>query len=166
VGHETDFTIADFAAALRAATPTAAATLVTPDVRQLRAAVAALATAAQERLGLRLDAARHGLRVLAARAARVAPDRRLAQQRQRIDDLAHRAGLAITHRLRRRRSELAGVRLHLAALDPMAVLARGYAIVSTPAGAVIMSAGQAAPGDPLHVRLADGEIDVRVLNEP
>jgi exodeoxyribonuclease VII large subunit len=115
-----------------------------------------LAGAAQSQISDRLAAERARLERLAARAARVSPDRRLAQYRQRIDDLARRGRLAIANRLHTQRVRLEGLRLHLAALDPTAVLARGYAIVSRADGVVISSTTQVSPGDDIHVRVADG----------
>ena len=162
VGHETDFTIADFAADLRAPTPTGAAAAATPDRRQLAAAVTGLAGAAQSHINDRLAAERDRLAHLSARATRVSPDRRLAQYRQRIDDLGRRGRLAIANRLRSRRERLTGLRLHLAALDPTAVLARGYAIVSKPDGVVVSSVAQAHTGDAIHVRVTDGQLNARV----
>ncbi len=162
VGHETDFTIADFAADLRAPTPTGAATLATPDVRELGGGVNVLRQAAQAQIAARLAAHRTAVDGLAQRAGRVSPDRRLAHHRQRIDDLNRRASLAISHHLRNARQRLTGTRLRLAALDPTAVLSRGYAIVSQPDGAVVSSTAQVAPGDPLRVRVADGEFGATV----
>lgn len=156
IGHEIDFTIADFVADLRAATPTAAATLATPDIRQLRAGVGNLAAAAHARMAARLRAARTALTGLQTRAARLSSERQFAQYRQRIDELQRRSRLAITNRLAGRRTQLEGLRLQLAALDPTAVLARGYAIVSKVDGAVISSTAQVSPGDDIHVRVADG----------
>lgn len=162
VGHETDFTIADFAADRRAPTPTGAATLATPDVRELGAAVNALRQAAQEQTAARLAAHRAAVDELAQRAGRASPDRRLAHHRQRIDDLNRRASLALVHHLRSARQRLTGTRLHLAALDPTAVLARGYAIVSRPDGAVVSSTAQVAPGDTIAVRVVDGQFNAVV----
>jgi exodeoxyribonuclease VII large subunit len=73
-----------------------------------------------------------------------------------------RATLAMASRLRQVRERLAGQQLRLAALDPTAVLARSYAIVSLPDGTVVTSVGQVQPHDPLHVRVADGAFDVTV----
>ena len=162
VGHETDFTIADFAADLRAPTPTGAATLATPDVRELAGSVNALRQAAQAQIAARLAAHRAAVGGLAQRAGRVSPDRRLAHHRQRIDDLNRRASLAISHHLRNVRQRLTGTSLRLAALDPTAVLARGYAIVSRPDGAVVSSTAQVAPGDDIRVRVADGQFNAAV----
>jgi exodeoxyribonuclease VII large subunit len=165
VGHETDFTIADFAADLRAPTPTGAAAHATPDARQLRASVVGLAEDARRLTGDRVRRSQRALADLSARAARVSPERRLDHHRQRIDDLARAGRLAIGNRLRAQRARLDGLRLHLAALDPVAVLSRGYAIVSTPDGAIISSTAKVASGDPVRVRVADGEFGARVVDE-
>jgi exodeoxyribonuclease VII large subunit len=162
VGHETDFTIAYFAADVRAATPTAAATLATPDRRELRAAVNGLAASGRSRIVARLTTAQTDVETLSHRLNRQSPMLRLGRDRQRIDDLTRRAALAMAGRLRTARERLNGLRLHLSALDPTAVLARGYAIVNTPGGNVISSVAQVHPGDPLHVRVADGAFEAEV----
>ena len=161
VGHETDFTIADFTADLRAATPTAAATACTPDVRDLRPLVANEAAAAREAVEARLSAERSELERLAGRIERASPARRLTQNRQRVDDVSRRGQLAIANLLRNRRSQLDGVRLQLTALDPARVLDRGYAIVLHK-GAVVSSVTDVAAGDSVTVRVSDGAFDATV----
>jgi exodeoxyribonuclease VII large subunit len=162
VGHETDFTIADFAADLRAPTPTGAATLASPDGRELSAAVAGLLSQAERQLWGRLEVERARVENLALRLRRVSPAARLATDRQRVDDLTRRAGLAMAGRLRHERERLRGQQLRLTALDPRGVLARGYAIVTAADGAVICSVAQAAPGAAIAVRVADGAFGARV----
>jgi len=166
VGHETDFTIADFTADVRAPTPTGAATLAVPDVRELRAAVNALAIDAGARIGDRLAMARAAQQVVVRRLGRASPAARLAGDRQRVDDLEHRAQLAAHNRLAALRERLSGQTLRLGALDPSQVLARGYAIVTTiPAAAVVNSVTVVSPGDAVRVRVADGAFDARVSGE-
>ncbi len=165
VGHETDFTLADFAADLRAPTPTGAATAATPDRADLAAATAGLAAAARSQLANRLFAMRTQAEALGNRLARQAPTLRIARDRQRLDDLARRGGLAIAHRLRGARQRLHGVRVHLSALDPTAVLTRGYAIVSRTGGVVVSSTTQVAAGDELRVRVTDGEFGAVVAKD-
>jgi len=162
VGHETDFTIADFAADLRAPTPTGAAAAAVPDARELAAAVRGLAEAAGVAMTNRLSAARMGVDSLANRLARLSPAGQLAQNRQRVDDLSRRANLAVVNRLTNLREHLAGLRLHLSALDPSRVLARGYAIVSDAEGGIVSSVDQVEPGDAIDVRVADGTFGAEV----
>lgn len=165
VGHETDFTIADFAADLRAPTPTGAATLAAPDGREIGAAVAGLASQAERQIASRLEAARARVENLAVRLRRVSPAARLATDRQRVDDLARRASLALAGQLRHERERVRGQELRLAALDPRGVLARGYAIVTDAAGAVVYSVAQAVPGAAIAVRVTDGAFGARVADD-
>jgi exodeoxyribonuclease VII large subunit len=162
VGHETDFTIADFVADLRAPTPTGAATLATPDGRELSATIAALRARAERQLGDHLADERTRLDGLTVRLRRAAPGARLAADRQRVDDLSRRGALAIVNTVRQQRARLRGEGLRLTALDPSRVLARGYAIVATVDGAVVYSAAQVTPGDALRVRVADGAFGATV----
>jgi exodeoxyribonuclease VII large subunit len=161
VGHETDFTIADFAADLRAPTPTAAATACTPDLREMRPALAEAAVAARVAIEAQLVAERDEVARLAARIERVSPARRLAQNRQRVDDISRRGYLAVSNLLRNRRTQLEGMRLQLNALDPARVLDRGYAIVLRE-GAVVSSVTDVTAGDSLTVRVFDGAFEATV----
>jgi exodeoxyribonuclease VII large subunit len=162
VGHETDFTIADFVADLRAPTPTGAATLATPDGRELSAAIAALMARAERQLTGRLADERARVEGLAVRLRRAAPAARLASNRQRIDDMSRRGTFAITNIVQRQRARLRGEGLRLTALDPSRVLARGYAIVARADGAVVHSVAQVTPGDAVRVRVADGAFGATV----
>lgn len=161
IGHETDFTIADFAADLRAATPTAAAAACTPDRRELRSALAGLLARGRIAAESRFDGSRAALAALEARAGRASPQLKIARDRQRLDELARRGNLAMTAALRNRRAHLRGVERQIAALDPTRVLARGYAIV-TRAGSLVSSTAQVAAGDHINVRVADGAFDATV----
>jgi exodeoxyribonuclease VII large subunit len=163
IGHETDFTIADFAADLRAPTPTGAAASAVPEARELREAVAGLAATAVARMTAHLATAHIRLDATTTRLGRLSPSTRLAGDRQRVDDLLRRAQLAIANRLRSQRQQLAGLQLHLGGLDPASVLARGYAIVSTTGDAVVSSTAQVTPGDSIKVRVSDGLFGARVM---
>lgn len=165
VGHETDFTIADFAADLRAPTPTGAAAAATPDGRELSVAIAGLLGQAGRQIAARLNAERARVENLALRLRRVSPAARLATDRQRVDDLTRRAGLALTGRLRHERERVRGQGLRLAALDPRGVLARGYAIVTAADGTVVYSVAQAVSGAAIAVRVADGAFAARVTDD-
>jgi exodeoxyribonuclease VII large subunit len=158
VGHEVDFTIADFVADLRAPTPSAAAELTTPDRAELEAQVVALrselVTALTEDLRDRRAALQSQVRAL----AHLSPQVRLANLRQRADDLISQATSAVSHHLQLRRERLARLAAQLDALNPLAVLQRGYAVVRRD-GQLVRSVSQVASGDRLSVRVSDGEFD-------
>jgi exodeoxyribonuclease VII large subunit len=106
IGHEIDFTIADFAADVRAATPSAAAEIVAPDAEEWAASLRRLGQRLQRALRQRIDAHRERLRWLIGRAELVSPAARLAQQGQRLDELEQRASRALRQILADRRSAL------------------------------------------------------------
>ena len=184
VGHETDVTLVEFAADVRAATPSVAAELAVPSRDEQRAGLhvlhgrldaASAATLAGQRAAL--DAERRaleGLRpsaVLTAERERVgllldralrAVTVRMAADRGQLARSGDRLPLQMTGRLARARTDLQAATGALAALSPFATLERGYAIVRTPEGRIAREAAVHAPGDPLEVRLARGELDVRV----
>jgi exodeoxyribonuclease VII large subunit len=165
VGHETDFTIADFAADLRAPTPSAAAELATPDVQELAAKLAtlqrSLVGALAGRLELtrwRLDAATRALRVLS-------PSGRLLNLTQRLDELQSRVDRAMVGWLRMRRQRLASLERALMTVNPLATLARGYAIVSrADLGLVVTDPAQVAAGDRLQVQVRRGRFEAEVVD--
>ena len=162
VGHETDFTIADFAADLRAPTPTAAAELATPDQADLRHTLAEMRSALARSLQTALQNRRWTLSDLQHRLRRHSPQTRIQNHRQRLDEWLRRAGTGLAHRLSMERARLEGTALRLEALSPLAVLERGYAVVSRPDGEVVRSVSQVKTGDALDVRVSDGAFGVRV----
>lgn len=163
IGHETDFTIADFAADVRAPTPTGAATLAVPDARELREAISTLAGRALSHIGDRLGTEKARVETLSDRLARLSPLRRLARDRQAVDELLRRAQRAMANSLASRRTRLAGLAEHVRSLNPTRVLARGYAIVSAADGTVVCSTAQVSPGDAIQVRVADGTFGAEVV---
>ena len=166
VGHETDVTLADFAADLRASTPTAAATLSTPDRAELAVAVQDAATRLAEALARQLAAERRHLAHTRRLLQRLSPAAQIAARRQQVDELSLRRERQMRHRLALQRLALDGLRGRLLSLDPRAVLQRGYAIVYRAAdGQVLTSTQQVAAGDPLRIALADGEFNATVNGE-
>jgi exodeoxyribonuclease VII large subunit len=158
VGHETDFTIADFVADVRAPTPSAAAELAVPDTRELLADVRGfqqrLAQMARERIG----EARVELSQRIYSLQRNSPRARVENDRQRVDDLARRAANRARHLIDLRRETLTGATRQLSALDPDATLERGYAIVRESAtGRVVKRLAQVKRGQVIAVRVSDGE---------
>jgi exodeoxyribonuclease VII large subunit len=160
VGHETDFSIADFVADLRAPTPTAAAAAASPDREALGADLAAL----RRRIGRDLR------RVLESSAQRLdhaarrllTPAERLVRERERVAQCARRMRVAARNRDNLRRLALAGLRTALSHLDPTQVLGRGYSIVRDDAGHVLTSSKRLAAGDALDVTFAEGGAAVSV----
>ena len=153
VGHETDFTIADFVADLRAPTPTGAATAAVPDMRELRTALAGLFEDAQNEIGVRLETARSETGTLAARLQRLSPQRAIAEDRQRLDDLQRRASLAVANHLATWHERVRGRQRYLEGIHPTNVLARGYAIVTHSGGEVVSSTEQVVDGERIQVRV-------------
>jgi len=158
VGHETDFSLADFAADVRAPTPSAAAELVAPDRAELRAQVKGLAAALMGALQGAIEERRWRLAEQTRALKHLSPAVQLAQARQRVDDLLGRAEAAVRHSLTLRRERLGGLTGRLAGVSPLGTLERGYAIVRhRGTGAVVRSVAQVASGDALGIRVTDGE---------
>jgi exodeoxyribonuclease VII large subunit len=162
VGHETDFTIADFVADLRAPTPTAAAELATPDRTDLMAILndqyPRLVRAA---LG-QFAAKRYDLKELQSLLQSYTPLTRILNDRQRLDELIHRTERALSGQLQLQGSQLSGLYHRLEALNPVAILKRGYAVVSDPDGTIIRSTKQVHQGDQVTIRVSDGDFSANV----
>ncbi len=163
VGHETDFTIADFVADVRAPTPSGAAEIVVPDQAALRAGVERLRRRLEQLVRQDLAARRRELAARRRTLRQLSPQALLAARRQRTDELAGRAARSLRHRLAVAREQLRGAVLRLAALDPRAVLSRGYAIVRRAGGEVVLSPGQVSPGDRVGIQVRDGTFGAEVL---
>ena len=161
VGHETDFTLCDFAADLRAPTPTAAAELATQiTIQDLAAAISNYQSLITSHTLDIISAKQSELSTLLTRLRYVSPSRRIQSGTQRLDDLSRRASTAIAHVLQLQLAHLNGTRSRLDALSPLAVLARGYAIVTRKdTGSVVSRVEQAS--DVMNVRVSDGEFEVR-----
>jgi exodeoxyribonuclease VII large subunit len=163
VGHETDVTLADFAADQRAPTPSAAAEIATPDQAELRSLVAQRQADLTRLFEAHVGTLRERLAQMSRAMEHLSPVSRLANARQRVDDLTQRADTAVAHRLERDRERVTALAARLEGLNPEAVLARGYAIVRDRASrALVTSVQQAAPGRALSLHLHDGEVDARV----
>jgi exodeoxyribonuclease VII large subunit len=160
VGHESDFTIADFAADRRAPTPTAAAELATPARSELLARIADCARGLAREMRRRLQYASQALDGCAKRL--VHPAQRLRNAEQSLAQLRTRLAFALGHRVHRCTAELSRLQASLAGLDPTAVLARGYSITRSAAGVVLRDASQAAAGERLFTTLARGSLQSEV----
>jgi exodeoxyribonuclease VII large subunit len=166
VGHQVDFTIADFVADLRAPTPSAAAELVAPDCADLARQVALL----QERMGALVEAQlgqSRSLVVAEQRAlARLSPRMPLDQKRQRVDDLWQRARAMVEYGTALRRARTRALGIELQALSPLAVLERGFAIVWRTRGRqAVTRTEQVQGGDRLTVQVSNGQFGAVVEGE-
>jgi len=170
VGHEVDTTLADFAADLRAPTPSAAAELATPSMDELYGELdyqrERLARSLRDALVNRVGSLRQAQRAL----ERQAPRRRLANSRQQTDELSERLRAALQRGLALRQERLLARAQRLHAASPQSILARGYAILTDETGQrVYSSAADLRPGLRLRLRLADGQrsatVDDRLTDE-
>ncbi len=162
VGHETDVTIADLVADHRALTPTHAATDVVPDRQEILLGLRDLQARLDGGLARRLDAARQRLADLAARPAFRRPLERVREAERRLDDWSERLHRAGRTRLERSRERFEAAAARLEAVSPLNVLARGYSLTQTEAGAVVRDAMQVRPGDRVRTRLHRGRIVAKV----
>jgi len=166
IGHETDFTLSDFAAYMRAATPTAAAEQAVPDAVEIREQLGDMASllvaAAQQICGVEKARVQDSARRLELQS----PLWRVRNGRQRTDELQARLANNQAHRLELLRSNLGHLQKRLVNLSPQAVLQRGYAIVKTEDGEVVKSVRQVHREDVLDIRVVDGAILSKVLTEP
>lgn len=161
VGHETDFTIADFVADVRAPTPSAAAAAVTPDRAEHAARMAVLARTLAGDARARLSAEARHLEQRTLRLARLHPQRLLDLRRQQVDDRLRRLHDAARRRFDRAHDRTAAAALRLDALNPQRVLERGYSIVQRADGRIVTAPEQAPAGAVLTVRAAGGSYAVQ-----
>ena len=161
VGHESDVTLADFAADLRAPTPSAAAEQAVPDLAQFPTILARLRDRVSAALLGRL-ADRQRLLAQEERALiRLVPD--TAAARQRAGELLDRGHRALGARVERERAAVLGLADSVRALSPAATLQRGYAVARMADGTIVRDPAQAGVGDPLEVVVARGTLNTRVV---
>lgn len=163
VGHETDTTMIDYVADLRAPTPSAAAELSVPDVQELSDAVGRVREHLTQVMRLRVERSAAALQEQMRRHQQLSPAVRLRQDRQVLDEWSRRATARMVHMLALQQAHLDGKRRHLAALDPHATLGRGYAIVRRASdGQVVTAPEQVGAGDALDITVKYGQFSVRL----
>ena len=162
IGHETDFTICDFVADARAATPTAAARLVIPDGRRLASELARQRRRLAAAVAALVDSRRSKLDHLASRPILSRPLQILLQPRQNLDLGAYRFKTVFTRLLEQRRHGLGGTAARLADLNPISVLGRGYSIVRDEKG-IIKKISQLMPGKLVTIQMQDGQAQASIL---
>ncbi len=162
VGHETDTTIADFVADLRAPTPSAAAELAVADVTAWLQALDEDALQLQRIMQRMIKDARSRLRECELRMHYAKPQQRLMQQKQRLDEYEERLRRAMQSLLEQTRHQLALIEERLRRLSPYEKLESGYGCILTEDGRRIRSVSQVAPGEVVQIYLADGRMTARI----
>jgi exodeoxyribonuclease VII large subunit len=162
VGHETDFTIADFVSDLRAPTPTAAAELATPDRADLVANLIDHSERLRHAVVNVVNSCQWGLQNIKADLIALSPQSRIRNDRQRLDDYTRRAQSILSHMLKLKQTQVSGLGQRLVALNPTGILERGYALVQKKDGELVRSVNQVVTGESLKVRVQDGDFGVKV----
>ncbi|MBN1778123.1 MAG: exodeoxyribonuclease VII large subunit [Clostridiales bacterium] len=162
VGHETDFSISDFVADLRAPTPSAAAELVVPQRDQLLQTVDKLQTRMRRACEMTLTDRAAALSDLTARIARQTPEKQLGVITERVQGIIKRIALLYKQALEQKARALSELALRIKAASPGATLARGYAIVRR-GGSTVQSVTLLKPGDLFTVTLADGSAEAKTI---
>ncbi len=162
VGHQTDFTICDFVADVRAPTPSAAAELLSPSAEELAERVRALTAALARAVKSAQQAAWERLKALRHRLERSSPRFRLEVGAQRLDELRARLKGALDRLLRSNSTALDALKARLRALSPLGILGRGYAVAFGTDGRVLRAFEDVAPGERVRVWLGRGSLEAIV----
>ncbi len=162
VGHETDFTISDFVADLRAPTPTAAAELAVPDQGELRTGITEFEGRLLRSMQGILSEQRWKLETLSGQITHLSPLGEISSGRQRLDELSGRLERTAAGLIRGAKDQCSSLRARLSSLNPEAILKRGYAVLTAEDGATVYQVGQVSSGEQLQVRVSDGEFEVKV----
>lgn len=160
VGHETDFTICDFVADARAATPTAAAELASTDLQALRSYLDQLWHRLARRLDIGLQASAQKLDFLARRL--ISPQQQIALKKTQMDALGRRMDNGLQGILKTHRQYLLNLQNSLNQLNPENVLARGYALARLPDGTIIRDSQQTSIGEHIDITLHHGSLTVAI----
>lgn len=166
IGHETDFTLCDFAAALRAPTPTAAAELVSPDIADIRIQLAEGVESLSNFMDQFLERQEDLLSSISGLFVRTSPRARIENDTRRLDELSTRWQTAYKHADMLRATNFYNLAGRLSALDPASVLQRGYAVIRTEGGASIRSIRQVVQGQQLEIKIVDGTFGAKVNSTP
>ena len=162
VGHETDVTIADFAADVRAATPSAAAEIATPDVQELRARIEVAGAALPLRMREAIDAWREAIAALQAGLRPEAVRGRVKDAREKVAATTAALQKEAQRSLAALHARLAAVAARLEAVSPLATIARGFAVVTREDGALVASVSCVSQGDEITVHVVDGSLEAVV----
>ncbi|WP_349878999.1 exodeoxyribonuclease VII large subunit [Micromonospora sp. HUAS YX12] len=162
IGHETDAPLLDYVADVRASTPTDAAKRIVPDLTEEVRLIGQARSRLERAVRHLVDREQHRIDQVRSRPVLARPQVMVEQRAVDVSALRDRAGRSLEHRLRGATDDLRHTLARLRALSPAATLERGYAIVQRGDGHVVCAASEVAKGDPLRVRLAEGELTATV----
>lgn len=163
VGHETDFTLADFVADERAATPSQAAEMAVRDGQEIAAQLLSLQTRLRNSAVQQLDIRRKGIEHLLTRPVMENPHLMLEQRMERLDNLAARLGQSGSQQLKQQVQHLTHLMDKLELMNPMNTLRRGYGMVRSKDNRVIATIQEVQAGDRIQVELQDGIIHAQAV---
>lgn len=163
VGHETDTTLADYAADMRAPTPSAAAEIATPDKADILNAVSLLKQKLDRAMELKIDRAQSQVENCEKLIRLYSPIKRLEQSEKTVCDLEKRLSTIMERRLEKLSAQLDGYVTSLNMLSPFNVLGRGYAIVKK-GDSVADSVSMLSEGDEVNIRLSDGSVAAKITS--
>ncbi len=162
VGHETDFTIADFTADFRAATPTAAAEMAVPDTKELKRYLQDLQQSLADSLNRNLDLQQTRLRALDPNAFAKGIADKIAYEQLNADRILEGMEESLQHRITSLRERVEHLGTLISASDPKAILARGYSVVTDENGSIISSADELSIGQNVTIETGRGSADARI----
>lgn len=161
VGHETDFTIADFVADLRAPTPSAAAELAVPDIREQKAYVSSVKSFLENVMTLKIDSERNKIKNLVSSKSFMSPADMIKSHRQYLDSLIFACESSANLALERHRVDFSSLVSKLDAMSPLKVLTRGYAMAEKN-NSIVTSVSELTNGDEIVLNFADGKVNCEV----
>ena len=162
VGHETDFTICDFAADLRAPTPSAAAELAVPETEDIKRRLENINIRNRGTIENRIASMRSRIASIENRGVLSSPERLLDQRRMNVMYCTEKMNGRISEKLYEGKVRLSAVSSKLAALNPLGIIARGYSAVTTVDGELVNSIHDLSENDRVKIRFADGEAEAKI----
>jgi exodeoxyribonuclease VII large subunit len=162
IGHETDFTLADFAADVRAPTPTGAAVMAVPSSEDLELDIEETIRNISRMTLEMVETEKYMLEQTRKRMIRESPLRRVERDRQMVDGFSNRLELGITHRFAILKEQFKNLGTSLSVLNPRSILERGYALVRLEDGNIVKSTGQLAKGNLIYTQFGHGSATSRV----
>ena len=162
VGHETDFTLTDFAADYRAPTPTGAAVAATPDITEIGLNIQAIKNELQRQIEMRIDEAKDDLATQSMILRRYSPERKVNELTQQLDQIRSTMQRVMSYQQQQRKMGLSHLLQRLDSINPANMLKKGYVMLSdAESGNAIQSVTQVAENQKLKLTLADGEVIAR-----